>query len=783
MSEPIASDVGCGTSSEERTSRLEQLAERARRLRTELGRTSGASGSSSGDSAALHETRQPSEPTAAVQVSAASVSAAASAATSIGGASAAAAVPRLAVPAAAADAQLELIMAADPMLAGWAVCDNNNNNSDGRVFYDCASTGEASSSCASPSAAAPAAAVTPWAAVATAAAAAAAAEQQQHQQLICPGAISSIHSLRVSVNKIELSPAFAEHLATSSRNIALRYVVPAVPTIRGEDTPPTTQDVVMVQCRQVLDGGSTLVFDHASAHQLQLTAETLPELTSQPLLLQLLAESADLASALGPQFSAVAQAEVAWHEALFAEPLARRIEAELLADVGPQQSPFVAGRVSLLVSLHTETATSGLESPESDHHSGDLEAHGVHLKVWMEEVRLKVPSLRGVFLVLKMGPEQEICGHVVGDGQRSEGAELVGQIRTSALSERPAWSIDVKRQKLLRGPEPNNMFLQLWQGVELLGLARVSIPALRNENVRELCSGGSRNCVRVASEDVPILSIDTGCKLGEVRITLSAENPSLAEQSLMRECSRRLFAPTAPCRSPPASRSSTPRSSAQVPGARLANLRLSVPVSNRAVATWFGKEFREHLAEALRISPSRLRIVRVGQEPPALQVEVGLGPPGEPPPQAVLEDLSAQLAFPGSRLWLGGLASYLLPVSESRGLRSSSSSRESSPRPRQVRKASRSPDDNSMAVVAKDLQEQIFQVIWASGVEPSLAFSVLDRDGDGQIAISDFAAVLQELGLRVHLEADVAAALGAGAMRGGQVDAAAFIQQYVASWI
>ncbi|CAE8583966.1 unnamed protein product [Polarella glacialis] len=119
----------------------------------------------------------------------------------------------------------------------------------------------------------------------------------------------------------------------------------------------------------------------------------------------------------------------------------------------------------------------------------------------MEEVRLKVPSLRGVFLVLKMGPEQEICGHVVGDGQRSEGAELVGQIRTSALSERPAWSIDVKRQKLLRGPEPNNMFLQLWQGVELLGLARVSIPALRNENVRELCSGGSRNLSKANSSD------------------------------------------------------------------------------------------------------------------------------------------------------------------------------------------------------------------------------------------------------------------------------------------
>ena len=40
-------------------------------------------------------------------------------------------------------------------------------------------------------------------------------------------------------------------------------------------------------------------------------------------------------------------------------------------------------------------------------------------QVWLEDLRLRLPSLNGVFVVLKLGPEQEVVVHVSKHGQRA----------------------------------------------------------------------------------------------------------------------------------------------------------------------------------------------------------------------------------------------------------------------------------------------------------------------------------------------------------------------------
>eukprot|EP00931_Biecheleriopsis_adriatica_P079265 TRINITY_DN5266_c0_g1_i1.p1 TRINITY_DN5266_c0_g1~~TRINITY_DN5266_c0_g1_i1.p1 ORF type:complete len:1008 (-),score=198.00 TRINITY_DN5266_c0_g1_i1:97-3120(-) len=457
---------------------------------------------------------------------------------------------------------------------------------------------------------------------------------------------------------------------------------------------------------------------------------------------------------------------------------------------------------------------------------GNLEPRGVHMKVQLVELGLQSSSLRGVFVVMKLGPEQEVIAHLAKDGQRADGVELIGSIRLTAVAERPVWCIDVARQILIAGPEPDRLFLQIWGGAELLGLAGLPIPCLSPEVMRDLGTGG-RPCIELLAEELPVKSVSSGERIGTLRVAMFAEamfktpkatcansepvsnnrldvacagcgNPNMSDSKFCRRCGRKRQAAAedlfdkfdqnhdgvisreefeaAPQRLHRELQAQV-NDACDLPPAR-GLLELAAPVSERDVVTWFGRTFTEQLVEALRkegllISPSRLRILGVDQNPPSILFEVESGPSSEPPPQAVVAELERQLASPSSPILSGGLSQYLANARHDAARHSggSASSRGHSPRQRPASPCQRL----AAPEVAMKLMERVFEVVLASGVEPAVAFSVLDRDGNGSVALSDLVELLRELGLRMSSDVDLAAAMGSVQ---GQVDIADFIRHY-----
>jgi len=704
---PDSARISEALSVDERAIRLEQLAERAKRLRNELGgvRLSEPSSASAlpGPSIEIPTATAVTEAVDRVRQTSHNV---------------------------VAEAQLELIMSGDPLLAG----------TDAVVAED--DTFEQKAQQEPPTSPAVIRSV-------------------QEENTFGPS-LGAIRSLHVSIGSVELTPSIAHTVGNSA--VFLRYVVPACCTSPSGSL--SARDVVTACCREVQNYGATFVFNHASEHSLQLTAESLPKLTAQPLQLELLIESKD-----SQQLVALAAAEAPWHQAMLRGGR-HRDDVELLSAQGPFHELVVAGRVSITVSL-TEGESSWLRSGPA---AGFLEPRGVHLKVWLRELRLLAPSLRGVFVVLKLGPEQEVVAHLAKDEQQADGPALVGQLKVPAIAERPAWSVDVARQVMVAGPEPEKLFFQVWRGEDLLGLAAISVPSLSEEALEELCGGEGRPSVVVGADEMPVKSTVTGEVIGSLSVGLCAEAIFNAEKILADKRSAGSYR-MQEINADAAEEDAVALS--RLPPAR-ACLELIAPISEQEVATWFGAVFIEHLAEALQISPSRLRILRV--DPDAnIAFEIAAGPPMEATPDAALQELHRQLVLPSSRLRSGSLGEFLeRPTLDDALIASYGGSSPSRPPPVRKMKSPRqaSPRSPRLATsVARDLQERIFEVILASGVEPSVAFSVLDWDKDGTVALTDMFALLRQLGIPFSQEAEIAAIHGDA--RGLRVDLTQFVEQFM----
>ena len=77
---------------------------------------------------------------------------------------------------------------------------------------------------------------------------------------------------------------------------------------------------------------------------------------------------------------------------------------------------------------------------------------------------------------------------------------------------------------------------------------------------------------------------------------------------------------------------------------------------------------------------------------------------------------------------------------------------------------------------ARDLMGKLFEVVFASGVEPERAFGVIDRDANGAVSLEDFAIVLRDLG--IPLTAGELSAAAHSMVKGDRIDLADFARRY-----
>eukprot|EP00438_Fugacium_kawagutii_P024816 Skav205718 [mRNA] locus=scaffold1496:46593:62962:+ [translate_table: standard] len=212
-----------------------------------------------------------------------------------------------------------------------------------------------------------------------------------------------------------------------------------------------------------------------------------------------------------------------------------------------------------------------------------------------------------------------------------------GPVRVSLLASEPPAVVGCVLEKL---------FLQVWRGQELLGLAGLPLPVLTKNDLRAL-SNLARPCLEVASGDVKVTATSSGEAFGTMRVKLYAEmtaarqfpcsdvDAALTEvrsfahsmgqelQADHRDCTEKMRPPVL---DPPASLC----------------VELSAPLSNREVATWFGHLFQQTLSLALQISPLRIHIASLDDT--MLTFEIGPGPSDEASPHAAAQEFARQLS-------------------------------------------------------------------------------------------------------------------------------------------
>lgn len=335
--------------------------------------------------------------------------------------------------------------------------------------------------------------------------------------------------LQVSVGEVEMTPGW-QPAVLARETLALRYSVPMCSPVgrRGED-------VVQALCRERDGRGSVLSFRHASSHELTLTASTLPDITSQPVILELLVlEAPDVEQATGspadgrhegPNALVIGVASVPWHEVLLARSRVFRTSAELLQPGCAEDSPMrLVGRAEVTISLHPgiDEETAFAFAPAAAEPSSTRD---VHLRVQLGRVCLQTATLEGFRAVLKLSPAQEISSQAV--GLKWSGRNVVeGHFDCSVLAHEPVWQVTGHRGDILAGPTPRRLFIQFWRGCELLALARVPLEGLLGrEAVLELlgaAGAAGRRQVELLVEDVEVRCGSTGAQLGTVQVALHA---------------------------------------------------------------------------------------------------------------------------------------------------------------------------------------------------------------------------------------------------------------------
>ncbi|CAE7230217.1 unnamed protein product [Symbiodinium natans] len=522
------------------------------------------------------------------------------------------------------------------------------------------------------------------------------------------GGSPDVNSVQLAIDSMQLAPVFAE-MVLKRQWLALKVL------LAGE--------AFLVPCRAARDG--VFVFSHMSWHSLGALHSA---------RLQLVASHSDacvqsMQEPIASQLVVMATAELSQQVRKTGH---ERLEVPLQASSGPHESPRLVGSISVTLSFSSEN----VQAPRMD---GSLEPSGVHLKVWLEDLRLRLPSLNGVFVVLKLGPEQEVVVHVSKHGQRVEEGDLIGRLGFMAVAEHTAWSFDAARAILISGPRPEKLFFQVWAGQELLGLVGVQVPVLHEEAMRDLAQRG-RPCVELLAVELPVQATSNGELIGSLRAKIMAEFTS----------QRREAGPKAVEAESDEGEEGDKlqQRSAQSKGPAQGCIELSAPLSDREAATWFRHMFSHQLSESLRISADRIHICRVDGR--TLVFEIAPGPRHEAPPGDALAELGRQLATRDAPIWNTNLAKLLatdppmMDAQEPRGeQRLAYAPRAAVP----LVQDPREPWSATRAELMGSLQQRLFEVVHASGVEVSKAFAVLDTNRDGLVEITDMVALLNHLGL------------------------------------
>ncbi len=130
------------------------------------------------------------------------------------------------------------------------------------------------------------------------------------------------------------------------------------------------------------------------------------------------------------------------------------------------------------------------------------------MRVWLDTLEIDLEGTARV--ILKLGSSQEVAVPVV---QR----EGVGRLCHCAISLSPVWK--AKAGTCVTGPSPPCIFVQIWQGPELCGLAKLVLSELNVETLQNIDLQGYE---KILEDAVDVLAVTSERSIGKLRVLVHA---------------------------------------------------------------------------------------------------------------------------------------------------------------------------------------------------------------------------------------------------------------------
>eukprot|EP00913_Durusdinium_trenchii_P008043 g7542.t1 len=206
-------------------------------------------------------------------------------------------------------------------------------------------------------------------------------------------------------------------------------------------------------------------------------------------------ESREKGHALTP----VAEANLLWFAALL-EPGATcpfTCELKSVESTGAKNPPV--GRLHFSMEL---TVSSAGDSPQ-----GQADSSEVYLRVWLNTVQ---GYFSGARAILKLGPSQELLVPV------QPMREDLGHLGGGAVSAQPIWNT---RDGICSSPSPPCIFVQIWQGAELCGLAKLILSQLPPESCQNIALQGYE---KLLEGELDIFAVTTDRSIGKLHVLVHA---------------------------------------------------------------------------------------------------------------------------------------------------------------------------------------------------------------------------------------------------------------------
>ncbi|CAE7528050.1 unnamed protein product, partial [Symbiodinium sp. CCMP2456] len=324
---------------------------------------------------------------------------------------------------------------------------------------------------------------------------------------------------------------------------------------------------LLVACPSAADS-RLLAIQHTSFHSKEALAE-FRTLASLPLQVKLLikgqrkgAAAHSTNSSNSTQMQTVAQAELLWFAALLDPGSACPFVAELTEG---GKAGAAVGRLQLSLELTSKGEGNSLEGlwdqrevfranagprrpvPTDDcrvlrgvacqkslQEEGLSDSGSIHVRLWLGSFSpLVTPSsVSELRAVLKLGQQQEISMSVQKDALGIGRDVVFGQ---SAVSASSVWQVQ-RETFACKGPCPACIFVQLWSGAELCGLAKLLLEPFQKESAQEMISLQGYRTIFDGELDVSAvvnntsignLQICAHAGLAPVLLQLSREAPQL----------------------------------------------------------------------------------------------------------------------------------------------------------------------------------------------------------------------------------------------------------------